>query len=357
MDQTPDISKTLISEEAIRQKLPSIFIDTIITDNQFVMSVVSQNILDMLEFTQDELKGKSINYLSDRDIAHDFKRELSQGYFDERPVTLTSKSQKRLVFGASAFYLGLISELNGRIIFSIRSFDKAEELQQQLQARKAELDNFIYRAGHDLRGPLATIKGLVNLLKIRTNNDEVDRLVQLIDAHANTLDERLFQLVYLTQKEHELESVTDLQCCNAIETRLRKIIEKTAFVDFLELHFSGPETPLTGFNPAIFCGILENLLLYILALPMTAAHTQIFFRIEQVQTCVQVTIGTVGFAINDTITEALQIPDFVYTDLVKYPQMINFYSAQRRASQLHAKIKVCVLSQERQRIEVTVPLV
>lgn len=358
MNNGNDITTGLISEDAIRQKFSSLLVDSIITDNFFNITVISNNILDLLEFTQDELRGKSIDYLTSRTgIVGDLKRDLSNGYFEERPVTLITKSQRKLVFGISGFYLGLISEINGRIIFTIRSLDKAETLKQQLHAKKVELDNFIYRAGHDLRGPLATIKGLINLLKIRENDGEVDRLVQLIDAHANKLDERLFQLVYLAQSGSNCDLANDEQVSNSIETRLRRIIEKNAFVDFLELHFTAPATIQGCIDCNLLCEILENLLLYILSLSMNSAHNQILYRIEEELNEIKVTIDTVGFVITEQLTEALLIPDFEYTDLVRYPQMINYYTAQKRADQLHSKIKFTMLPAERQRIELRIPII
>src|SRR5690242_6393963 len=129
MNNGNDITTGLISEEAIRQKFSSLLVYSIITDNFFNITVISNNILDLLEFSQDELRGKSIDYLTSRTgIVGDLKRDLSNGYFEERPVTLITKSQRKLVFGISGFYLGLISEINGRIIFTIRSLDKAETL-------------------------------------------------------------------------------------------------------------------------------------------------------------------------------------------------------------------------------------
>src|SRR5688572_31003502 len=143
MKNGTDITTGLISEETIRQKFSSLFVDSIVTDNFFNITIISSNILELLEFTQEGLRGKNINYLAAKgDIVGDIKRDLSNGFFEERPVTLITKSQRKLVFGISGFYLGLISEINGRIIFTIRSLDKAETLKQQLQAKKVELDNF-----------------------------------------------------------------------------------------------------------------------------------------------------------------------------------------------------------------------
>jgi hypothetical protein len=148
-----------------------------------------------------------------------------------------------------------------------------------------------------------------------------------------------------------------LQAVNNIETRLRRIVEKNAFVDFLELHFTGPEANLIGLDCNVFCEMLENLLLYTLSLSMNSSHSQISFRIEYELNDLKVTIDSVGFVFTEHLSEAFKIPDFEYTDLVNYPQMINYYTAQKRAEQLHSKVKLSVLSPERQRIEVRIPIV
>lgn len=355
MNNFSDISKTLISQDFIKQKLPSIFMDSIVTDNKFTISIVSENILQLLEFSQEELQGKSLDYLSRHDaFSEDLQKLLTNGFFEGKPISLFTKSRKKAEFIISGFFLGLISDLNGAVIFTLKTVDEAEVMRQRLQSQKAEIDKFIYRAGHDLRGPLATIKGLINLLKIRATNHEVDHLVSMIDSHANILDERLFQLVYLTHVEDD-QVYTEKFDPDCLETRLRKIIEKNAFIDLLELNVTAPTTTTPGVNCESIYGLVENLLLYILYLPMTSRHNRIFCKISKRDKGLKITVGAIGFMINDQLINALNVPDFTYTDLVKYPQMINYYTARKRAEQLHTTIKVSILSTERQRIEVLVP--
>ena len=141
--------------------------------------------------------------------------------------------------------MGLISDINNKIILIVRR-PQLVSTTRYPENTKIEIDKFIYRAAHDLRGPLATIKGLIDLIKIRENNDELDRLIQLVDSHANVLDERLFQLGYMAQYFKEEKIASDEIIFHTIETRLRKIIEKNAFVDFLEFNFSSPYGTLVG---------------------------------------------------------------------------------------------------------------
>jgi signal transduction histidine kinase len=350
-----DISGILISDESIRQKLPSIFVDSMVVDQHFNIAVISQNVLEFLEFNIEEIKYKSLNYLAGNcDLVSIMRNELSRGFFEERKAVLFSKSNRKIAVGISGFYLGLISDINGYIILRITNLDEVEVINQQLQQKKAELDNFIYRTAHDLRGPLATIKGLINLLKM--NAGELDRLLPMIDAHANKLDERLFQLVYLAKADLEVEPPSESVDFNTIETTLRRIIEQNAFVDFLQFHFNAPTGKLTGVNEVLLSSLMSNLLFHILSQPMSSLDSVAFFRINREGNVLKITVGTQGFTTNDLLSKTIRNDEFLYTDMVNYPQFLNFYAVQKIAWKLKARIRINFISSERQRITILVPI-
>lgn len=352
-----DISGTLISDESIRQKLPAIFVDSMVVDQHFNIVVISQNVLEFLEFNVDEIRRKNLNYLTGKcDLVSILKDDLSQGYFEERKATLFTKSNRKVSVGISGFYLGLISDINGYIILRISNLDEVELINQQLQQKKAELDNFIYRTAHDLRGPLATIKGLVNLLKMDEFAGELDRLLPMIDAHANKLDEILFQLVYLAKADLEVSPPLDVVDFNVIETSLRRIIEQNAFVDFLEFHYNAPQEKLAGVNEVLLSSLLSNLLFHILSQPMSSLNSTIFFRILKEDNLLKITVGTQGFTTSDVLSKAVRNDEFLYTDTVNYPQFLNFYAAQKIAWKLKARIRLNFISSEKQRITILVPI-
>src|SRR5690606_13754315 len=141
---------------------------------------------------------KNFNYLSaSSNLRDDIEAASRSGYFRERTLILTGKSGSRHRLNVSGFHLGLVNELTGYILLKIARPDGTKVAVEELQKAAIEIDRFIYRTAHDLRGPLATIKGLIHLIRIRENDDDIDRFAILLEAHANLLDERLFQLVYV----------------------------------------------------------------------------------------------------------------------------------------------------------------
>ena len=239
-------SPFLIGVDNIQEMLPTILTDSIVLDNRFIIKGINQNVLDLLGYTGNELQERDINcFIEDKNLVASLQKDLATGFSGEKRYVLLTKEKTKIVACISGFYMGLISDINNKIILIVRKTQPTVS-NENPQKTEIEIDKFIYRAAHDLRGPLATIKGLIDLIKIRENNDELDRLIQLVDSHANVLDERLFQLGYMAQYYKEEKIANDEIIFHTIETRLRKIIEKNAFVDFLEFNFSSPSGNVVG---------------------------------------------------------------------------------------------------------------
>ncbi|HRJ29292.1 MAG TPA: PAS domain S-box protein [Cyclobacteriaceae bacterium] len=61
-------------------------------------------------------------------------------------------------------------------------------MEEELKVRNAELDNFVYKVSHDLRAPLSSILGLVNLSKLPGNTDDPAMYINIIGDKVQALD-------------------------------------------------------------------------------------------------------------------------------------------------------------------------
>ncbi|MGK7389339.1 MAG: PAS domain S-box protein [Candidatus Cyclobacteriaceae bacterium M2_1C_046] len=63
-----------------------------------------------------------------------------------------------------------------------------KKAEHELQIRNDELDNFVYKVSHDLRAPLSSILGLVNLAHLENNYDDPREYINLIGQRVRQLD-------------------------------------------------------------------------------------------------------------------------------------------------------------------------
>ena len=99
-----------------------------------------------------------------------------------------------------------------------------EELEKQVQRRtrelqasntaltqaKAELNTFLYRASHDLRGPLCSMEGLLSLAEVEENPPEQRQYFKLMQQTVRKLNRMLENLLAYTLNTHQrptMESV------------------------------------------------------------------------------------------------------------------------------------------------------
>jgi len=63
-----------------------------------------------------------------------------------------------------------------------------KRVEEELKIRNGELDNFVYKVSHDLRAPLSSILGLVNLAKLPGNTDNPMDYIDIIGSKVEHLD-------------------------------------------------------------------------------------------------------------------------------------------------------------------------
>jgi PAS domain S-box-containing protein len=73
------------------------------------------------------------------------------------------------------------------------------EKEEKLKVANKDLEMFIYKASHDLRGPLASIIGLTQISQLEINDPLAGRYLSMIDGAARKLDSTL---ISLTQSMH-----------------------------------------------------------------------------------------------------------------------------------------------------------
>lgn len=147
-----------------------------------------------------EMEGKSATLLfasetNNKEIVQtrieDRKQNISSQY--EIQITTKNGDKKWLLVGGSPY-----KDKDGNVIGSIgihADINDRKIAEQNLISSNSELEIFVYKASHDLRGPLASIIGLVNVSNYEIKDEVAKEYMNMIGTSTQKLDHTLKELV------------------------------------------------------------------------------------------------------------------------------------------------------------------
>src|SRR5690606_38155481 len=129
---------------------------------------------EMFGYKLEELKGKNLNDTIVPDELRNEGIDLNNLITTNRVIrveTIRKHKQGNLVdvilYGVPVMQDNKTIGIYGVYV----DISDRKRVEEELKVRNAELDNFVYKVSHDLRAPLSSILGLVNLAKLPGNTD------------------------------------------------------------------------------------------------------------------------------------------------------------------------------------------
>jgi signal transduction histidine kinase len=74
-----------------------------------------------------------------------------------------------------------------------------KDIEEQLTSRNKELDTFVYKASHDLKGPLASLIGVTNIARLDLSEPLANKYLEMINESAQKLNFILVNLLEVTK--------------------------------------------------------------------------------------------------------------------------------------------------------------
>jgi PAS domain S-box-containing protein len=151
------------------------------------------------------------------------------------------------------------------VVVNSRDITQRKEAETELKKTNFELDSFVYRASHDLRAPLRSVLGLLNLIKIESNEDQKSMYVNLAEKSINKLDSFILDLTNFsrnTRLEIQKEKI-DFEAVIAECIENLKYMENADQVkSIIEIECKEPYLSDPGRMAILFQNLISNAIKY-----------------------------------------------------------------------------------------------
>lgn len=222
-----DITKNVLAEEALKEsqeKFSKAFqtnlMGMLILDEQRRVIDANEMVYAILDTTKKRLLGKTVIeskeiMINENERERLWKKLMEEGEIlnEEYKVELKSGIKKTLLMSIAPLYL------KGEISYLVNIFDDSKRKEaesnletqfHELQKTNSELDSFVYSASHELRAPLSSILGLIQLIQMEDINPKLFQHLNMMEKSIERLDDFIKDIIEYSRNKHialRLESI------------------------------------------------------------------------------------------------------------------------------------------------------
>lgn len=344
------------SESLFSQLFQNLPMAVVMLDENGKVSEINRGFEQMFGYTKQDLRGKNLN---DYIVPDDLRSEgidLNNLIASNRVVSVESIRKHRsgklidvILCGVPVMFENEAIGIYG-VYVDISDRKKVEE---ELKVRNTELDNFVYKVSHDLRAPLSSVLGLVNLSKLQGNTDNPLEYINIIGEKIQSLDHFISDVL-----SHSKNLKMDVDIC---KVDLERIIEQT-FTDlgYLDgarktkktVRIDGIEFYSDPWRISeIFRNLVSNAIKY---RKPASDESEIVIKINVDQLCADISFADNGIGIKDSSLKRIFEMFYRATDQGE-GSGIGLYIVKNAVEKLGGQIKVASSPGEGTRFHILLP--
>ncbi len=150
-------------------------------------------------------------------------------------------------------------EIEGVISIS-RDISERKAFEFRLEEKIKELDTFIYRSSHDLKGPLASLQGLLNVAKSEIKDPNTMQYMKLIERSVLHLDTILMDLLNITKITQGSLNIVDINLKEVI-TNIINSFENLPEHQNITWTLNFDDCPVLQLDKSLVNNIFQNLII------------------------------------------------------------------------------------------------
>ncbi|MDP5061606.1 MAG: PAS domain-containing sensor histidine kinase, partial [Maribacter sp.] len=222
-----DITKSVLAEEALKesqQKFAKAFetnlMGMLILDEKRRVIEANEVVYSILNTSKKNLLGKTVIESGDIIIDENERGRLwdklnTDGEIlnEEHKIKLKDGPEKTLLISMAPLLLTGEKSFLVNIIDDSKRKEAEGNLETQfheLQKTNSELDSFVYSASHELRAPLSSVLGLINLIQLEDIDPKLFQHLNMMERSIERLDDFIKDIIEYSRNKHlkvELETI------------------------------------------------------------------------------------------------------------------------------------------------------
>jgi PAS domain S-box-containing protein len=225
------------------------------------------------------------------------------------------------------------------------------ESRQNLLEVNQELDTFVYRASHDLKGPLSSMLGLIYLAKMESKGNNT--YLELLENKGRDLNNILTKLITATHIKHQDPENENININVLIESIIKEL---KSYSDYKNASFTILNTMVDGFTSdsqllrTILFNILENAVVF----SKENEHANITISIDEKNSGVHFIIQDQGQGIEEQLQQKVFEMFFRGNVKSKGPGL-GLYLASKAISRLSGKLTINSESNQGTAVNIWIP--
>ena len=214
-----DITKNVLSELALKEsqeKFSKAFqtnlMGMLILDEERRVVDANEMVYAILNTTKKKLLGKTV--IDSKEIFIDeVERERLWKKLKEEGEIVNQEYKIRLKNGIKKTLLMSIKPLHlkGKVSYLVNIYDDSKRKEaensletqfHELQKTNSELDSFVYSASHELRAPLSSVLGLIQLIQMENINPKLYEHLNMMEKSIERLDDFIKDIIEYSRNKH-----------------------------------------------------------------------------------------------------------------------------------------------------------
>lgn len=239
----------------------------------------------------------------------------------------------------------------------IRDISQLKETEEHLKYKNNELDTFVYRVSHDMRGPVASMMGLYNVVKHEVLDETSLAFFEMYNDQIIRLNETILALIDLTrikEKTAEYDTISFEEIVDGSINSFTHLLgfESTKIEKIYKLHrvYNGDKTLLT----TIIQNLIENAIKY--SRPEVDNVVQVLIELPTDKDFLTINVTDNGRGIKKAVQGDVFNMFFRGDDNSAIGSGLGLYILKNAVDKLNGKINLDSVVNEGTSFTITIPL-